>query len=166
MPQTTKNEANRIKPAESPPDWIIHLVNPVLTFLLRSPLHNLVSDQLMLLTITGRSTGTEYTFPMLYDRNGTTISVTSHGTSWWKNLRPGGQDVTVWLRGDERTGHAKLEEANQPVAEYAHEYFQRHGTTDANRIGLDLPDEEIPSVEQLEQVVDHVVLVTIELQSR
>lgn len=36
----------------------------------------------------------------------------------------------------------------------------------ANRIGLDLPDDEVPSVEQLERAVDHVVLVTIDLQSR
>ena len=107
MPQTTQNTAHRIKPADSPPDWVIHLVNPVLAFLLRSPLHSLVSDQLMLLTITGCGSGTEYTFPVLYDRDGTTISVTSHGTSWWKNLRHCGQDVTVCLRGDERTGPLK-----------------------------------------------------------
>lgn len=108
MPQTTQNAANRIKPAESPPGWVIRLVNPVLAFLLRSPLHKLVSDQLMLLIITGRSTGTEYTFPVLYDRDGTTISVTSHGTSLWKNLPCGGQDVTVWLRGDERTSNHRV----------------------------------------------------------
>lgn len=160
------NPTNRIKPAESPPDWIIHLINPMLAFLLHSPLHSLVSDQLMLLTITGRRTGTEYTFPVLYDRDGTTITVTSHGTSWWKNLRRGGQQVTVWLKGDECIGHAEVEEANQSVAVYVHEYLQRHGTNQAHRVGLDIPDERIPSIEQLEQAVDHVVLVTIDLQSR
>lgn len=47
--------------------WII---NPALRILLRSPLHGLVSDRVMLVTYTGRRTGRQYTIPVLYREGG------------------------------------------------------------------------------------------------
>lgn len=152
-----------IEAADLPPDWVLRIVNPVLALLLRSPLHGLVSDRLVLLTVTGRTSGAEYTFPVLYEREAGTVRVTSHETTWWKNLRDGGQDVTVCLEGERRTGTAEVEEDNRDVAEYVHDYLQRHGPDAADRVGVALPDGEIPSIETLEPAVDHVVLVPIEL---
>lgn len=95
--------------------------------MLRSPLHGLVSDHLLLLTVTGSKSGTEYTFPVGYEQDGETLYVTTYGTNWWKNLRGGGQDVTVRLRGERRTGHATVEEPGSAVAEYLHGYLGRRG---------------------------------------
>ena len=62
----------------------------MLSRLVRSPLHRLVSDRL-LLPATGRRSGREHTFPVGYERDGDRLSVTSHGTYWRKNLRDGGR---------------------------------------------------------------------------
>lgn len=59
----------------------------------------------MLLAVTGRKSGTEYTFQVGYEREDGTLSVISHGTNWWKNLRDGGQEVDVVLEGERRSGH-------------------------------------------------------------
>lgn len=157
------NGQRRIEPADAPSDTLLRVVNPLLALLLRSPLHRLVSDRLLLLTVTGRASGTEYTFPVLYERDGGTVRVTSYGTTWWKNLRDGGQEVTVHLEGERRRGHAEVEEDDRAVAEYVRGYLRRHGPDAADEVGLDLPDGDVPSPEALESAVDHVVLVTIDL---
>ena len=119
----------------------------------------------MLLTVTGRTSGTEYTFPVGYEHENGTVYVTSFDTTWWKNLRNGGRDVAVRLEGEQRVGHAAVTEDNRAVAKYVRDYLRRRGADAANRVGLDLPDEEIPSVEALEPTVGHVVLVTIEFHA-
>lgn len=157
------NGRERIEYADLPPDWMLRIVNPLVSLLLRSSLHRVVSHRLMLLTVTGRTSGTEYTFPVIYEREGGAIRVTSQGTTWWKNLRDGGQVVTVLLEGERRTGRAEVMEDNRAVAEFVHDYLQRHGADAAERVELKLPDEEVPSVRTLESAVDHLVVVSIEL---
>jgi hypothetical protein len=154
---------DRVEPADAPPDWLVRIVNPVLKAVLRSPLHGFVSEHLLLLTVTGRKTGTEYTFPVAYERDGRTVYVTSHGTNWWKNLRGDGQRVTVRVQGERVRGHATVEEDNPAVAEHVRDYLRRNGTNAARRVGLDVPGNGVPSRETLEAAVDHVVAVTIEL---
>jgi len=81
-------------------------VNPFMKWLLKSPLHGLVSRSYLLLTFTGRKSGTIYSTPVQYAQNGDTLYViSSAGYTWWKNLR-GGADVRVHLRGKDCPAHA------------------------------------------------------------
>lgn len=154
-------DGKEIEPADRPPEWLLRIVNPILGLLLRSPLHFLASDDFVLLTVTGRRSGREYTFPVAYEQRNGTITITSFGTNWWKNLRDGGQAVTVHLRGERRTGHAELTEDDRAVAEYVRGYLDRHGPNAAAQVGLDLPDDSVPSTEKLERAGGHVVVVTV-----
>ena len=45
------------------PMWNFKVMKPIMTGLLRSRLHSLISRSLMLITYTGRTTGKQYTFP-------------------------------------------------------------------------------------------------------
>ena len=75
------------------------LYNPLVIWLLRSPLHGLADKQTMVITVTGRKSGKRYTLPVSYVRNGETLLVISQkDRTWWKNLRNGVQ-VTVLLQG-------------------------------------------------------------------
>ena len=75
------------------------LYNPIVMWLLRSPLHSLVDKNTMLITVTGRKTGKSYTFPVSYIRNGETLLVISQrNRTWWKNLCDGAP-VTIFLQG-------------------------------------------------------------------
>jgi len=154
----------RVEPADPPPDALVRVVNPVLKRMLRSPLHPLVSDDLLLLTITGRKTGTRYTFPVGYEQRDDTLAVISHGTNWWMNLREGGAEVTVLLRGERRSGHATVQEDDEAVAEYLHGYVRREGVGSDRRAGLKIDGEAVPDTAALRDVVDHVVVVTIDLE--
>lgn len=80
--------------------------NPIITFLLRSPLHFFVSGMFLLISFTGKKSGQTYTTPVQYKQAGQTLKfVTNRHRVWWKNLR-GGAPVTVRLRGRNFSGVA------------------------------------------------------------
>ena len=91
--------------AYTPPRWF----NKAITWILCTPLHVLVSKDIMLLTVTGRRTGKRYPMPVSYARDGDLIICSTDRTraDWWKNLR-GGAAVTLRLRGEEVTGQASV----------------------------------------------------------
>lgn len=82
------------------PPW----VNRIMTWVLRSPLHRVVSGSILVLTFTGRKSGKVYTTPLSYTRQGEQLIVFTHG-AWWKNLQ-GGAPVTVRLQGQDLPGQA------------------------------------------------------------
>jgi hypothetical protein len=80
--------------------------NPLVKGLLRSPLHRLVSGNLALITVTGRLSGREYTFPVGYRERGGHVVIfvgMPEQKRWWRNLVQPAQ-VRLRLRGGERTG--------------------------------------------------------------
>ncbi len=92
--------------------------------LLRSPLHRLASDSLVLITYRGRSSGCRFTIPVIYaERDGTLTIFVGHPErkQWWRNLR-GGADVDVWLRGGLERRRADV--VNDRAA--ADTYFERY----------------------------------------
>ena len=73
--------------------------NPIMKFLLRSPLHPLVSNNIMLMTYTGRKSGKSYTTPMNYfTLDGALYTTSTRERVWWRNLR-GGAEVSLRLHG-------------------------------------------------------------------
>lgn len=82
--------------------------NPLVTTILRSPLHGFMSGNTLLLTYTGRKSKQAYTFPISYGQQGNDIYlITHHDKPWWKSVR-GGAEVTVRVRGQDRPGQADV----------------------------------------------------------
>jgi hypothetical protein len=75
-------------------------LNPVVRWLLRSPLHGLVSRGLILVTLSDRASGRRYALPVQYARRGDAVYVLSQpARRWWRNLI-GGARVELRLRGE------------------------------------------------------------------
>jgi deazaflavin-dependent oxidoreductase (nitroreductase family) len=94
--------------------------NPIMTWLLRSPLHGFISKNMMLMTYQGRKSGKTFTTPMnyarLHDKNGEYLLTTStRERKWWRNLR-GGAAVNLRLQGKEVQAKAEAVEDEQLVA--------------------------------------------------
>ena len=65
------------------------MVNPAVRVVLRSRAHRLLSGSVALLTVTGRRTGTAYSFPVQYVRSGRVVIVVPGGhenKTWWRNV--------------------------------------------------------------------------------
>ena len=75
------------------------LINPFVALLARSPLHFLISHQLLVVSFKGIKSGKSYLIPVSYhkhDNNYTAVTLRSN--VWWKNLK---KDSTsqIWLKG-------------------------------------------------------------------
>jgi hypothetical protein len=74
-------------------------INPLILRILRSPLHGLLSERLLIVSVRGRRTGTLYHVPVEYRQELGEITIYSQqGRAWWRNLE-GGADVNLHLRG-------------------------------------------------------------------
>lgn len=75
-------------------------LNPVVRWLLRSPLHGPISRGLLLITLSDRSSGRRYALPVQYAQRGDAVYVLSlPARRWWRNL-VGGARVELRLRGE------------------------------------------------------------------
>jgi hypothetical protein len=88
------------------PEPFFLIINPIMRTLLRSPLHGLLSDSLMLITYTGRKSQRQFTTPVRYLPVDDSIQCfTSPETQWWKNMR-GGAQVTLRVKNEDKTYQA------------------------------------------------------------
>ncbi|MBE9539546.1 MAG: nitroreductase family deazaflavin-dependent oxidoreductase [Proteobacteria bacterium] len=95
------------------PEPFFLIINPIMGALLKSPLHGLLSDSLMLITFTGRKSQRQFTTPVRYLPVDDSIQCfTSPKTQWWKNMR-GGALVTLRLKNEDRSYQAVVIE-NDP----------------------------------------------------
>lgn len=91
--------------------------NPFMSFILRSPLHGMMSSIFLLITVTGRKSSQAYATPVGYVRTGDELLIVSApDRTWWKNLR-GGAPVTVRLQGRDLHGRGVAIEDQAEVAE-------------------------------------------------
>lgn len=85
-------------------------INPLVTAVLRSPFHWLLSFGLMLVTVTGRRTGRRYTIPVGYQRHGDILTILvseAPKKQWWRNFRDPAP-VEVRVKGKSLSGIAEL----------------------------------------------------------
>lgn len=85
------------------PEFLFPVINPMMTIMLRSPLHGLMSSSLMLVRFRGRRSGREFVTPVRYLRAGDEVHCfTARHTKWWPNMRPEAS-VQLTIAGQEST---------------------------------------------------------------
>lgn len=93
------------------------LYNPIVSWLLRSPLHGLMSNSTMLITFAGHKSDKTYTTPVNYVWDDHTLLVVSpKDRIWWRNLR-GGARVTVRVRAQTLQSVGRAFEGEEAVKE-------------------------------------------------
>ena len=113
--------------------------NDFMAWVLRSPLHGMLSNGMMLITITGRKTGKTYTTPVGYYLEGEYLWViTSRERKWWKNLQ-GGAKVDLLLKRKPVTGIADVELDEKSVLARISEYL-RHIPQAAKQMKVRMED--------------------------
>jgi hypothetical protein len=146
-----------MQPPPADPPHSHALLNRLIPLILRSPLHSLLSRNLMLVTFTGRRSGRRFTIPVTYLERDEAILVFSN-QRWWKNLR-GGAPVTLRLRGRELSGRAEPIEDATTVAREVRAFLARKGRRAAALINLRLdPAREPTEAEIADSARGHIVV--------
>lgn len=135
------------------------LFNRVMTWLLHSPLHRLVSGSILTLTFTGRKSGKSYTTPLSYSRQGEQLIVFTH-SGWWKNLQ-GGAPVTVRVQGQTVHGYAEaIAGESATILPYLRTHLTQL-TRDLRYYAVKLDADGKPNEADLVQAAAHSVLIRI-----
>lgn len=136
--------------------------NLLIKWMLRSPWHGVASNDIMLITFTGRKTGQQYTTPVNYVRDGDVLSVLSHAhRTWWRNLR-GGAPVKIVLRGKTIETFAQAYEDKEDVLELFGQHLQV-APKFATIFNVELDAEGQPVPASLEAAAAGKVMVEVEL---
>jgi deazaflavin-dependent oxidoreductase (nitroreductase family) len=137
-------------------------VNKTMKFVLRSPLHGMVSKTVLLITFTGRKSGKAFTTPVSYSQQDDQVYIFSHA-KWWKNLHSG-TPVTLRIRGQDMQGLA-----DQPVVEDKEAVAAglaahlRKVPSDAKYYHVTIDDQGNPRADEVEKAVETVVMIPVRL---
>jgi len=136
-------------------------INNTMKFVLRSPLHGLVSKSVLLITFTGRKSGKTYTTPVSYSQSDDRVTIFTHA-NWWENLL-GEAPVTLSIRGQELHGLAEpVADDKVAVAAGLTEHL-RKVPSDARYYGVTFDEHENPRAEEVEKAVQSVVMIRVRL---
>lgn len=139
------------------------IVNRAMKFILRSPVHGLVSKTVLLITFTGRKSRKTYTTPVSYSQKDDQLRIFTHA-NWWKNLGGGGTagtPVSLRMRGIEVQGMAQpVAEDKQAIAAELAAHL-RAVPSDARWYGVTLDDQGNASAEDIEKAAQTVVMICV-----
>lgn len=98
--------------------------NDFMSWVLRSPLHGMLSNGMLLITVKGLKTGKTYTTPVEYYRqDGYLWVMTLRNRTWWKNLR-GGAEVALLLKRQPVFAFAEIDLDERSVEARMYEYLK------------------------------------------
>ncbi len=137
------------------------IVNSAMKFVLRSPVHGIVSKSTLLISFTGLKSGRTFTTPVSYSRQGDQVYIFTHA-NWWKNLRRD-TPVTLRLAGREVQGMPEtIAEDKQTVAAGLTAHL-RKVPNDAGYYHVTYDDQKNPNPHEIEQAAQTVVMIRVQL---
>lgn len=136
-------------------------MNKVLAFLMRTPLHSIMSQHIMLITFRGRKSGKLFTTPIGYLRQGESVSCfTDH--KWWRNLveQP---EVTLLIRGKRYQGKAEvIHDDKEAIASALIEYCT-HSPMAAQAFRVELDANKRPITASAHEQAQRLTLLRVQL---
>ena len=136
--------------------------NTPMAWILRSPLHGLLSKSTVLVTVTGRKSGKKYSLPVNYVRDGEELWVTSQRErTWWRNLQ-GGAPLEVVLEGKRLTAHGEAFVDEEAVVEGLRRYLGKSPQV-ARYFGVPLDADGKADAQGLAQAARERVVVRIQM---
>ncbi|MFN3333329.1 MAG: nitroreductase family deazaflavin-dependent oxidoreductase [Caldilinea sp.] len=139
------------------PKW----VNRMMSGILRSPLHGMVSDKILLITFTGRKSGKPYSTPVSYTRRSGELLVFTHG-KWWRNLR-GGAPVKVRVQGKDLQGCAEPVDTDTAAIAAGLADHLRHAPGDAKFYNVTIGENGVPNADEIARAAEDTVMIRIQI---
>jgi hypothetical protein len=145
-----------------PPSALLRVVNPILSFLLRTPLAGPARKQLMVLSFTGRKTGRPYSIPLSAHVIDNDLYALCSAT--WKHNFCGGTPAEVVYDGKTTAMRGELIQDSATVADLYLKCVQSYGVKRAQRImGVTFRDQEIPTLAEFADAVGRLHLAAVRL---
>ena len=141
------------------------VINPVVKFILRSPIHGLMSRNTVLLEFKGRKSGKTYSTPVSYHAtdNGHVHCFTDKSYKWWRNLRDA-DEVGLTLKGRKVVGKPSVLLDGSTRVQTALHDFLLATPRDAPYTGVALDADGRPVASDIIEASKRVVFISIEIR--
>lgn len=137
--------------------------NDFMAWILRSPFHGMLSNGMMVITVTGRKSGKKYATPVgYYESDGYLWTVTSRDRTWWKNLQ-GGAEVMLRFRGGDVRAFAEVD-LNEESVKARMADFVIHVPQAARSFGIRV-ENKIPNLEDVARIAKERLFVKTKLSA-
>jgi hypothetical protein len=145
-----------------PPEALLRAVNPVMRFLLGTPLAGSVRKQMMVMSFTGRKSGRRYSIPVsAHVIDDELYALTS---APWKNNFRDGAAAEVLLDGKRTPMRGELITDPATVADLSHRCAESYGVKRAQRMmGLGFRDQRIPTLEEFTEAAQRLRMAAVKL---
>ena len=135
------------------------LINPFVALLARSPLHFIISHQVLVIQFKGKRSGKSYLVPVSYHEHDSSYTcVTLRSNIWWRNLK----DIShtqIWLQGKLTDVKIDLEFNNDQIVESTLKDLVTNNRVDAYFAKIKLNKDGIPDTDDLSNAAHrHTVL--------
>ncbi|MFT4823638.1 MAG: nitroimidazol reductase NimA-like FMN-containing flavoprotein [Halioglobus sp.] len=138
------------------------VIDPIVKWILRSPLHSLLSSNTTLLEYVGNKSGRRYILPLSYLQSDNQVHLfTGREKRWWRNLR-GGKDVTLLIRGNRIQGEADVELENLEQIAATLSMFLKASPRDAKPSKVRLDEGRNPNQDDVREAASRLVSITID----
>jgi deazaflavin-dependent oxidoreductase (nitroreductase family) len=136
--------------------------NPMMKWMLRSPLHGILDKGTLVIRYKGRKSGKVYETPVNYVQEDGSLLITSYRQrTWWRNLL-GSAPVDVILKGKERHGTAEAFTRDEEVAKYLQAYLSKVPQT-AKYFQVNLDKDGQPIQSDVDRAAQERVIVRVQL---
>ena len=144
------------------PEVVFRTLNPIVRFLVRTPLAGPLREQMMVVSFTGRKTGRRFSIPLSAHRiDNDLYAITSAG---WKHNFRDGADAEVLHKGKTTAMRGELISDPAVVADLCKRVAESYGGKRAQlMMGLKFRDGRVPTLEEFREAVERDHLVAIRL---
>jgi hypothetical protein len=145
-----------------PPDAMLKAVNPILRFLLRTPIMGPGRERLMVVSFNGRKTGRRYAIPLSAHRIDNDLYALT-AAPWKSNFRDGAT-ADVLHNGKSTPMRGELIKDRSVVADLFRRCAESYGVKTAERMmGLKFRDRRVPTFDEFAEAVDRDGLAAVRL---
>lgn len=142
---------------------IFKVLNPIVKMLLNSPLHFIMSGNIVLLKFTGRKSGRALSTPVSYRIvDGSVHCFTDYVNQWWRNLQDV-ESVELLLKGKNLIGKPIVVSKDQVVIAQAFGDFLTALPRSASFSDVRLDKDKIPNQQDIERAAKALVFIEIKL---
>lgn len=143
-----------------------NLSNTFMSMLLRSPLHGIFSNGMMVLTYKGKKTGRQISLPIGYypQPDGSLLSTSLRSRTWWRNLRDGAP-VALYIKGRLHKAYGEAFDAPLEVMKGLDDLFRQQPKL-ARYFSIQLGEDGLADTASLHRVAKERVIVRFQLADK
>ena len=140
--------------------YLFRFINPFVRVILKSPIHFILSHQILLFRVIGRKSKKIYEIPASYAHiNDALVCVTLRENLWWKNFIDI-EDQEIYFKGKKINKKISINFSDDNFVRTKLKELSEHNPIDAFFAGVKLDRNKVPNSEDLDKAAKlHTVII-------